>query len=114
MKPDTHSTEIVTPTAVLIGVINKQQNEALSFEYLNELAFLADTYGVHTKKTFTQKLDRPDKATFIGKGKLADVKAYIIEEKIAVVIFDDEITPSQQRNLEKELGVRILDRKSVV
>ena len=114
MKQDTHSTEIVTPTAVLIGVINKQQNEALSFEYLNELAFLADTYGVHTKKTFTQKLDRPDKATFIGKGKLADVKAYIIEEKIAVVIFDDEITPSQQRNLEKELGVRILDRTNLI
>jgi GTP-binding protein HflX len=114
VKPDTHSTEIVTPTAVLIGVINKQQNEALSFEYLNELAFLAETYGVITKKTFTQKLERPDKATFIGKGKLADVKAYIIENKISVVIFDDELSPSQQRNLEKELGVRILDRTNLI
>ena len=114
MKSEIHSTERITPTAVLIGVINKQQNEALAFEYLNELAFLAETYGVITKKTFTQKLERPDKATFIGKGKLADVKAYIIENKISVVIFDDELSPSQQRNLEKELGVRILDRTNLI
>ncbi len=114
MKQDTHSTEIVTPTAVLIGVINKKQNEALAFEYLDELAFLAETYGVITKKTFTQKLERPDKATFIGKGKLSDVKAYIIEHHISVVIFDDELSPSQQRNLEKELGVRILDRTNLI
>ena len=114
MKPDTHSTEIITPTAVLIGVINKQQNEALSFEYLDELAFLAETYGVITKKTFTQKLERADKATFIGKGKLAEVKAYIIEHHINVVIFDDELTPSQQRNLEAELGKKILDRTNLI
>lgn len=114
MKPDTHSTEIITPTAVLIGVINKQQNEALSFEYLHELAFLAETYGVSTQKTFTQKLERPDKATFIGKGKLADVKAYCIENKISVVIFDDELSPSQQRNLETELGRKIIDRTTLI
>ena len=114
MKQNTHSTEIVTPTAVLIGVINKKQNEALAFEYLDELAFLAETYGVITKKTFTQKLERPDKATFIGKGKLSDVKAYVIEHRVSVVIFDDELSPSQQRNLEKELGVRILDRTNLI
>ncbi len=114
MKPDAHSTEIITPTAVLIGVINKQQNEALAFEYLHELAFLAETYGVITKKTFTQKLERADKATFIGKGKLAEVKAYIIEHHIDVVIFDDELTPSQQRNLEAELGKKILDRTNLI
>lgn len=104
MKPVPKSTEIITPKAVLIGVINKQQNEALAFEYLDELAFLAETYGVTTLKTFTQKLEKPDKATFIGKGKLADVKAYCLENQISVVIFDDELSPSQQRNLEKELG----------
>ncbi len=114
MKSGSHSTEIITPTAVLIGVINKQQNEALSFEYLDELAFLAETYGVITKKTFTQKLERADKATFIGKGKLAEVKAYIIEHHIDVVIFDDELTPSQQRNLEAELGKKILDRTNLI
>jgi GTPase len=114
LKPTTHSTELVTPTAVLIGFINKQQNEALSFEYLNELAFLAETYGVISKKTFTQKLEKPDKATFIGKGKLADVKAYLIEHNISMVIFDDELSPSQQRNLEKELGKKILDRTTLI
>ena len=114
MKPATTSTETITPKAVLIGVINKQQNEALSFEYLHELAFLAETYGVSTKKTFTQKLERPDKATFIGKGKLAEVKAFVIEHKIGIIIFDDELSPSQQRNLEKELGVKILDRTTLI
>lgn len=114
MKPDTHSTEIQTPTAVLIGVINKKQNEALAYEYLDELAFLAATYGVETKKLFTQKLERPDKATFIGKGKLSEVKAFIVENKIGIVIFDDELSPSQQRNLEKEIGVKILDRTTLI
>ncbi len=114
MKPDTHSTEIQTPTAVLIGVINKKQNEALAYEYLDELAFLAATYGVETKKLFTQKLERPDKATFIGKGKLSEVKAFIAENKIGIVIFDDELSPSQQRNLEKEIGVKILDRTTLI
>lgn len=114
MKPVPKSTEIITPRAVLIGVINKQQNEALAFEYLDELAFLAETYGVTTLKTFTQKLEKPDKATFIGKGKLADVKAYCLENQISVVIFDDELSPSQQRNLEKELGKKILDRTTLI
>ena len=78
MKKELNVTEKETETAVLIGVINKQQNEALSFEYLNELAFLAETYGVITKKTFTQKLEKADKATFIGKGKVDfGVKGFI-------------------------------------
>jgi GTP-binding protein HflX len=89
LKSELHSTETQGNTAVLIGVINKRQNEALSYEYLDELAFLAMTYGVETKKVFTQKLERPDKATFLGKGKLSDVKTYIKENKITVVIFDD-------------------------
>lgn len=114
MKKALNVTKKEIETAVLIGVINKQQNEALSFEYLHELAFLAETYGVVTKKTFTQKLEKADKATFIGKGKLADVKAYIVENKISVVIFDDELSPSQQRNLETELGVKIIDRTNLI
>lgn len=114
MKKVLNVTEKEIETAVLIGVINKQQNEALSFEYLHELAFLAETYGVVTKKTFTQKLEKADKATFIGKGKLAEVKSYIVENKISVVIFDDELSPSQQRNLETELGVKIIDRTNLI
>lgn len=114
MKPTAKTTEVHIAQAVLIGVINKQQNETLAFEYLDELAFLAQTYGVETKKVFTQKLERPDKATFIGKGKLNDVKTFVKENNIEVVIFDDELSPSQQRNLEKELGRKILDRTTLI
>ncbi|MCF8423538.1 MAG: GTPase HflX [Bacteroidia bacterium] len=114
LKSSTHSTEKPKLVAVLIGVINKKQNEDLAYEYLDELAFLAATYGVETKKVFTQKLEKADKATFIGKGKLTEVKTYIVEHKIDIVIFDDELTPSQQRNLEKELGVKILDRTTLI
>ncbi len=114
MKPVAKSTELHIPQAVLIGIINKQQNESLAWEYLDELTFLAQTYGVETKKVFTQKMDRPDKATFIGKGKLSEVKAFVHEHKIEVVIFDDELSPSQQRNLEKELGKKILDRTTLI
>ena len=115
MKPDPQATiNDQIPQAVLIGVINKQQSESLAHEYLDELAFLAETYGVETKKVFTQKLEKPDKATFIGKGKLNDVKAYIKEHNISVVIFDDELSPSQQRNLEREIGKKILDRTTLI
>lgn len=114
MKPAPTSTLPVIQYAVLIGVINKQQNETVAQEYLDELAFLAETYGVETKKTFTQKLERPDKATFIGKGKLQEVKNYVKENNISVVVFDDELSPSQQRNLEKELGKKILDRTTLI
>lgn len=114
MKPEAVSTYNDIPSAVLIGVINKQQDEGLAHEYLDELAFLAETYGVEAKKTFTQKLEKPDKATFIGKGKLGDVKNYVKENNISVVIFDDELSPSQQRNLERELGKKILDRTTLI
>lgn len=114
MKQPIKPSEKEIPSAVLIGIITKQQNESLAFEYLDELAFLAETYGVEAKKVFTQKLERPDKATFLGKGKLNDVKNYIKENNISVVIFDDELSPSQQRNLEKEIGKRILDRTTLI
>jgi len=114
MKNELVSTTLAHHTCVLIGVINKMQDDGLSVEYLEELAFLAETYGLETKKIFTQKLEKPDKATFIGKGKLADIKNFVIENKINVVIFDDELSPSQQRNLEKELGKKILDRTTLI
>nr|WP_317900256.1 GTPase HflX [Aurantibacillus circumpalustris] len=99
---------------MLIGVINKMQDDGLSKEYLDELAFLAETYGLKTIKTYTQKLEKPDKATFIGKGKLEEIKNFVLENAIDVVIFDDELSPSQQRNLEKELGKKILDRTTLI
>jgi len=108
------STEIPNHCCVLIGVINKLQDDGLAKEYLEELAFLAETYGLETKKTFTQKLEKPDKATFIGKGKLSEIKNFVFENKIDVVIFDDELSPSQQRNLEKELGKKVLDRTTLI
>src|SRR3954464_1684082 len=97
-----------------MGVINKMQDDGLAKEYLEELAFLAETYGLKTIKTFTQKLDKPDKATFIGKGKVAEISNFVKENAIDVVIFDDELSPSQQRNLEKELGKKILDRTTLI
>ncbi len=111
---ETNSTAILTHTCVLMGVINKLQDDGLAKEYLEELAFLAETYGLETKKTFTQKLEKPDKATFIGKGKVSEIKNYVLENKIDVVIFDDELSPSQQRNLEKEFGKKILDRTTLI
>jgi GTPase len=114
MKSDFISTAIPEHTCILIAVINKLQDDGLSNEYLAELSFLAETYNLITKKTFTQKLEKPDKATFIGKGKLNEIKDYVTENKIDVVIFDDELSPSQQRNLEKELGKKILDRTTLI
>jgi GTPase len=77
MKKQLHETAIQQKTAVLVGVVNKRQDEDLAKEYLDELAFLAETYGVKTLKYFMQKLEKPDKATFIGKGKLEEVKQYV-------------------------------------
>ncbi len=114
MKSEPISTAIPDHCCVLIGVINKLQDDGLAKEYLEELAFLAETYGLSTVKSFTQKLEKPDKATFIGKGKLAEIKNFVLENKIDVVIFDDELSPSQQRNLEKELGKKILDRTTLI
>ncbi|MES2681094.1 MAG: GTPase HflX [Bacteroidota bacterium] len=114
MKSELISTAIPEHYCVLIGVINKMQDDGLSQEYLAELAFLAETYSLTTKKVFTQKLEKPDKATFIGKGKLLEIKTYVTENAIDVVIFDDELSPSQQRNLEKELGKKILDRTTLI
>jgi GTPase len=114
MKPHPIPTAPPEHTCILIGVINKQQDDNLLKEYLEELQFLAETYGLKTLRWFTQRLEKPDKSTFIGKGKLSEVTNFVKEHKIDVVIFDDELSPSQQRNIEKELGKKILDRTTLI
>jgi GTP-binding protein HflX len=101
-------------TAVLIGLITKGQDESRSKEYLDELEFLVDTAGAITKKRFVQKLASPDKRTFVGSGKLEDIKAFIEFEEIDIAVFDDELGASQIRNLEKALECRILDRTNLI
>ena len=101
-------------TAVLVGVITQNQTEEMAREYLEELAFLADTAGAERRAIFTQRLDVPHPKTFIGSGKLNEVREYVKKEEIDMVIFDDELTPSQLRNVERELNCRILDRTNLI
>ncbi|MEX0813059.1 MAG: GTPase HflX [Chitinophagales bacterium] len=101
-------------TAVLIGLVTLEQDEKALQEYLDELEFLAHTAGAITKKRYFQKLDRPDKRSYIGKGKLEEVRNYVEEHEIDLVIFDDEISPSQQRNIEKALKCKVLDRSMLI
>lgn len=103
-----------TRLAILVGVTSKFQEEDRSQEFLEELQFLAETYGVETRKWFTQKLDKPDKSTFIGKGKVEEIKTFAKANEIDLIIFDDELSPSQQRNLEKAFGLQILDRTTLI
>ncbi len=100
--------------AVFISVITSNSTEEQVTEYLDELQFLAETAGVTEARRFVQKLDRPNSKTYIGTGKLEEVKAYLIENEIDLVIFDDELSPSQLRNLERELNCRILDRTNLI
>lgn len=100
--------------AVLVGLITPQQPEQKAMEYLSELAFLADTAGAETVKMFTQKLDHADRRTFVGKGKLEEIKAYIEENEIGMVIFDDDLSTKQVSNIEKELQVKVLDRTTLI
>lgn len=100
--------------AVLVGVIQKEQTQEQVYEYLDELAFLAETAGAQTVRKFTQKLPHPDSRTFVGKGKLEEIKAYVSGKKIDLVIFDDELTGSQITNIEKELGVKTIDRSDLI
>jgi len=100
--------------AVIIALIDKSGSEEQTKEYVDELVFLAKTLKIVVVKTFTQKLDHPEKRTFIGKGKLEDVNAYIKAEDIEIIIFDDDLTPSQLRNLERELKVKIYDRSLLI
>ncbi len=100
--------------AVLVGVILKDQTNEQAEEYLDELAFLAETAGATTVKRFTQKLAHPDSRTFVGKGKLEEIKQYVNGKNITLVIFDDELTGSQISNIEKELNVKTIDRSDLI
>lgn len=111
--------EAKAEVAVLVGLITQEQNEAKTKEYLDELEFLADTAGVVTVKRFTQKVDGPNQTTYVGKGKLEEIKTYIKTEEddgreIGMVIFDDELSAKQIRNIEAELKVKILDRTTLI
>lgn len=111
--------EVKAETAILVGLITQEQDEAKTKEYLDELEFLADTAGAVTVKRFTQKVGGPNMTTYVGKGKLEEIRQYIKDEEdaereIGMVIFDDELSAKQIRNIEKELQVKILDRTSLI
>ena len=121
--------EAKAETAVLVGLITPQQNEAKTKEYLDELEFLAETAGAHTVRRFTQRANGPSQVTYVGSGKLQEIKSYIKQQEdicdhwdgegeepqpVGMVIFDDELSAKQLRNIEKELGVKILDRTSLI
>jgi GTP-binding protein HflX len=100
--------------AILVGIIYPGQDESEVAEYLDELAFLTETAGAKPVKRFIQKLDLPNPKTFVGAGKIEEIGAFVGENKIDIVIFDDELSPSQLRNIEKALGCRILDRTNLI
>ncbi|MEY2587784.1 MAG: hypothetical protein RLY11_1633 [Bacteroidota bacterium] len=100
--------------AILVGVVHKDQKEQQVKEYLEELAFLATTAGAVAVKTFYQKLQHPDSKTYVGKGKLEEIKAYASEKNIRVLIFDDELTGAQITNIEKAVNIKTIDRSDLI
>jgi GTP-binding protein HflX len=112
--PELIDTSVKKETAVLVGVVTRSETEERVSEYLDELAFLADTAGAITKKRFTQKLDMHDSHTFVGKGKLLEIEDYVQSHKIDMAIFDDELSPAQIRNIERALKCRVLDRNNLI
>jgi GTP-binding protein HflX len=109
-----NNTDKKQETAVLVALATTSQSAEKTQEYLQELAFLTDTAGVQTLKTFIQKLEKPDTRTYVGKGKLEEIAAYVKEKEVDMVIFDDDLSPSQVRNLEQELQCKILDRSLLI
>ena len=101
-------------TAVLVALITPEQTAAQAEEYLQELAFLAETAGAITLKSYVQRLDKPDVATFVGKGKAEEIHQFVTSHEVDMVIFDDDLSPSQVRNLEKRLECKILDRSLLI
>lgn len=110
----TFSTAVRQETAILVALVYQDQTTEKVKEYIDELAFLAETLGAKTLHSFTQKLQSPDVRTFVGKGKLEEINAYVIAHEVDMVIFDDDLTPSQLRNLERELKVKIYDRSLLI
>lgn len=113
-KQKTYDTALKQERAVLVGVITPGEKPEQTKEYLDELAFLVDTAGGKVERNFTQKMLKPDRATFVGTGKLEEIQAYVKAEEIDMVVFDDELSPSQLRNIERELQVKILDRSNLI
>lgn len=99
---------------MLVGLIHKEQTEPQVQEYLDELAFLAETAGAQAVKRFTQRLPHPDRATFVGKGKLEEIRQYVAGKDVSLVIFDDELSGSQISNIQKELKVKVIDRSDLI
>ncbi len=108
------TSEEIEERAILVGLISEQQNEAKAQEYLDELAFLADTAGAVTVRTFLQRLDYPNPRTYVGKGKLEEIRTFIEDNDISMAIFDDDLSSKQVANIERELKVKILDRTSLI
>ncbi len=113
-KQKVYDTAVKQERAILVGVIRPGEKPEETKEYLDELAFLVDTAGGKVEHVFTQKMLRPERSTFVGTGKLIEIQAYVKSEEIDMVVFDDELSPSQIRNIEKELQVKILDRSNLI
>src|SRR5690554_422002 len=113
-KEKIYETAVQPETAVLVGIVLPHEGLEKEQEYLDELAFLVDTAGGVVKGTFWQKMAHPDRATFVGSGKLDEIKSFVKAEEIDMVIFDDELSPTQLRNVERELGVKVLDRSNLI
>lgn len=110
-----HDTHKQPETAVLVALVTQKQSAERTQEYLDELAFLAETSGVRTLKSFSQRLDKADTRTYVGKGKLEEIQTYIIEHPVDIIIFDDDLTPSQVRNLEDTFKeIKVLDRSLLI
>ena len=107
-------TKKIQERAVLVGIATGGTTVEKETEYLKELSFLVDTAGAKTEKVFMQRLDLPNGKFYIGSGKLVEVKTYVEAEKIDLVVFDDELSPAQSRNLEKELKCKVLDRTTLI
>lgn len=106
--------DAVEESCVLVAVVSGDMTEELAQEYLDELEFLAETAGAVTKRKFIQKIQKPNSKTYVGSGKLEEIKEYVSENGIDLVIFDDELAPSQLRNIERELEVKVLDRNNLI
>ena len=109
-----HETALPPQNCILVSVLSKGESSHQAMEYLQELAFLAETYDLETIKTFTQRLDHPENRTYIGKGKVEEIRLFIEDNPTDFLIFDDGLSSSQVRNLEKELQVTIMDRNALI
>ena len=111
---DYYQTKKETELGILIAVVEKKTTDKLVKEHLDELAFLAKTLDIKICQTFVQKIERPDKRTYVGSGKLEEIKSFIKMEKVDLIIFDDELSPSQLRNIESEVKIKVYDRSLLI